>query len=312
MYTDGSKRGDPANPRTMGCGSGWAVYRQGDSEPLNTGSCSLGKKAEVFDAELHAVQEGLLSVKSTHSQPTHITICVDNQAALTTLNTGNPENWEFARNTLQTMTEMRATGWTMSGLCTPGHCGIPGNDLADRLAKRGAFEQPCNHTRATKSWLYAEIQKKQVEDWKARAPADPQFPVRPSTKFPDILKKLSPTSTRALFQLQTATTLSDPHPSKRPEDCTCGAPLTSKHVLMDCKTFADARMEIFNPKTGGHLIKVGDNRFNADQTKAMLTFMRRTGLGFSRVLRDRLEDSPEEVQDWEVGEPGTLLMDLRI
>ena len=85
---------------------------------------------------------------------------------------------------------------------------------------------------------------------------------------------------------------------------------------MECKAFADARMEIFNPKTGGHLIHIGDIRFNADQIPAMLTFMRRTGLGFSRVLRDRLEDSSENssegVQDWEVGEPGTLLMDLRI
>ena len=106
MYTDGSKRGDPANPRTMRCGSGWAIYRHGNPEPLDTGSCSLGKKTEVFDAELHAIQEGLTSIKSKLSQPTHITICVDNQAALTTLNKGNPENWEFARNTLQTMIEL--------------------------------------------------------------------------------------------------------------------------------------------------------------------------------------------------------------
>ena len=141
---------------------------------------------------------------------------------------------------------------------------------------------------------------------------DPQLPVKLSTEFPDILKKLSPASTRALFQLQTATTLSDPHPSKLPETCTCGTPLTSKHILMDCKAFADARMEIFNPKTGNHLIQIGDIRFNADQTPAILTFMRRTGLGFSRVLKDRLEDSSEADQDWDVGEPGTLLMDLRI
>ena len=164
MYADGSKRGDPKNSKNQRCGSGLVAYCQGNPEPLDTGFCYPGKKAEVIDAELPAIQEGLLSIRLKHYQPTHLTICVDNQAALTTLTNGNPENWEFARNTLRIMTQLNTEGWTMSGRWTPGHCGIPGNDLADSLPKKGMLEQPCNHARATISWLHSEIQKTQIGD----------------------------------------------------------------------------------------------------------------------------------------------------
>ena len=98
---------------------------------------------------------------------------------------------------------MIVQGWSFSGLWTPGHCGIPGNDLADALAKGGVQSQPCQHTRATKSWIFAAIQKQQLEDWCHKTPKDRQFPLPPSTTFPEALKKLSLASTKALFQLQT-------------------------------------------------------------------------------------------------------------
>ena len=285
---------------------------QGNPDPLDTGFCSPGEKAEVFDAELHAILEGLLNTR--HLPPNHLTICVDNQAALTTLTGGNPDNWEFARLALSLMADLGTQGWTFAGLWTPSHCGIPGNDLADSLAKKGTQSQQCKHARATKSWLYAAIQKRQLEDWRSRGAPDPQFPLTPSTTFPEALKKLSPASSRALFQLQTATTPSDPHPSKLPETCVCGSPLSSKHILMECQRFADARMDIFNPKTSGHAIQIGDYRFNDSRATAMLVFMRRVGLGFTQDLRDRTAEDGEneEVQDWDVGGPEVLLLDLRL
>ena len=68
-------------------------------------------------------------------RPGSILICADNQAALPTP-TGNPMNSEFARKALTTIKQLLNEGWTVSGLWTPAHCGIPGNELADaRLNK---------------------------------------------------------------------------------------------------------------------------------------------------------------------------------
>ena len=46
------------------------------------GQCCIGDKAEVYDAELHAIQEGLLLVLSMNWPPTQIVVCADNQSAL--------------------------------------------------------------------------------------------------------------------------------------------------------------------------------------------------------------------------------------
>ena len=72
-------------------------------------------------------------------------------------------------------------------------------------------------------------------------------------------------------------------------------------------------MDVFNPNTSGHTIQIGDYRFNDKRAPAMLVFMRRVGLGFTQELRDRTaEDGEEKVQDWDVGEPEALLLDLRL
>ena len=42
-----------------------------------------GQRAEVYDAELHAIQEGLLLILTMDWAPSRILVCVDNQSALT-------------------------------------------------------------------------------------------------------------------------------------------------------------------------------------------------------------------------------------
>ena len=322
LYTDGSKLNDQS------CGSGWIVGHPHEipHAPQASGFCSLGKKAEVFDAELHAIQEGLLHIlHKMAATAENIIICADNQAALTTLTKGNPDNWEYARNTLTLIAQLVEKGSRVSGLWTPGHCGIPGNELADRLAKQGANTAVrCPHARATKSWLYAAIQQQQIGDWNRRTNADKKFEIKPSTTFPPELRTLGPVTTRALFQLQTETTPSDPHPSKSPEQCRCGKALTSKHILLECPVFADARMDLFNPKINTSTdISIGDIRYNPSSTAALVLFMRRTGLGFTSTLKDQTvgppsqadQDDPGSQEDWDDREVGPILglaMDLRI
>lgn len=106
-------------------------------------------------------------------RPSQILVCVDNQSALTTLSTGNPTNAEFARQALLTIKQLSDDGWSISGLRTPAHCGIPGYEKADALAKLGAAQPgnlECCNARVTKSWLQAKAHSQQVEDWTARHP----------------------------------------------------------------------------------------------------------------------------------------------
>ena len=48
---------------------------------LASGHCFIGRKAEVYDAELHAIQEALLYIVTAGWAPASLLICVDNQAA---------------------------------------------------------------------------------------------------------------------------------------------------------------------------------------------------------------------------------------
>ena len=88
--------------------------------------CSIGSKAEVSDAELHAIQKGLAFLASSGWPAGRVVICADNQAALLTLAANNPEGLEHARNALLTVSTLRNEGWSVSGLWTPAHCGILG------------------------------------------------------------------------------------------------------------------------------------------------------------------------------------------
>ena len=75
---------------------------------------------------------------SKNWDPANILICVNHQAALTILTTGNPAGLEFAHHTLQSITQLKQQGWMVSGLGTPAHYGISGNERADAsvLAKK--------------------------------------------------------------------------------------------------------------------------------------------------------------------------------
>jgi len=72
MYTDGSKLANGS----LGCG--WEVYHYGDQQlhRFNSGKCHLGSRADVFDAELHAAQEGVSTLLTTSLPCSMVFICI--------------------------------------------------------------------------------------------------------------------------------------------------------------------------------------------------------------------------------------------
>jgi ribonuclease HI len=134
LYTDGSK----LDSRQVGCGA--TIYEITDHglQCLQSHYCNLGTRCEVFDAELHAVYEGLCLIPTSPITPnTTIYICIDNQAAIQTL-AYNQHNHQYACETLTTAETLTHNGWNLLTIWTPSHTNIPGNEYADVLAKTGA------------------------------------------------------------------------------------------------------------------------------------------------------------------------------
>jgi ribonuclease HI len=166
IYTDGSK----LENGTVGCG--WAIYRSRNQQLyLQTeGYCHLGTRAEVYDAELHAVQEAVTILLTTTAPRASVFICIDNQAAADTLQF-NESNHEYARRTLEIIHNLQCLGWHVSTVWCPSHCNIRGNERADTLAKAGASSAiPCRFALTTKTWLLAQARTAFLTRWKTELP----------------------------------------------------------------------------------------------------------------------------------------------
>lgn len=104
-------------------------------------SYNLGLQCKVFDVESHAICEGLhLLPDYPKTYLAMIYICTDNQSLIQTL-TCNDLNHQFACDALNQAHDLHINGWNLRTVWTPSHCNIPGNKLADTLAKAGVHAQ---------------------------------------------------------------------------------------------------------------------------------------------------------------------------
>jgi ribonuclease HI len=275
IYTDGSKLADGA----VGCG--WALYHCGDQQlhRLTEGRCHLGRRAEVYDAELHAVQEAVTTLLITTHPPSTVYICIDNQAAIATLQL-NKQNHEYARRTLETIGKLQLLGWRISPLWCPAHCDIHGNERADMLAKMGASSTaPCHFALTTKTWLLTQARAEFLARWKQELPLS-----TPSFKFPDHLHGIDWADTRAIWRVFCNRSPSDNPPNLDANPCPCGLDFqTSHHLLRDCPLLATQRSALLAATIGD----IQSLNFLTTPRNAvpLRRFLRATGLGYSAHLR---------------------------
>jgi len=81
FYTDGSKL------ENVSVGCGWMTFHWSDQQLYQhrEGSCHLGNQVEMYDTELHAIQEAVTSLLTTTTPWATAIICMDNRVALQTL-----------------------------------------------------------------------------------------------------------------------------------------------------------------------------------------------------------------------------------
>jgi ribonuclease HI len=136
IYTDGLRLQDGS------VGAGWVRFIKPSEgiQEQHRYSCHLGKEIEVYNAELHAVEEALLDAMTMAGAPTTIFLCIDSQAAIESL-ADNVTNSEPCRKATQHTTKLLEIGMKTETIWTPSHCNIYGNEVADSLAKTGAENQ---------------------------------------------------------------------------------------------------------------------------------------------------------------------------
>jgi len=295
IYTDGSKLENGA----VGCG--WAIYHCGDRQlhRLREGRCHLGNRAEVFDAELHAVQEAVSTLLTVTIPRGKVFICIDNQAAIDTLQS-NHENHEYARRALETIASLQLLGWQISTVWCPSHTNIPGNERADSLAKMAASSTiPCRFATTTKCWLLTQARKEFLARWKMELPFS-----NPSFKFPSHLRGIDWADTRAMWRVFCNRSPSDSPPNITADPCPCGRSLNSSHhLLQECTLLARKRTELLRSTTGD--IQTLNFITTPTNVQPIRRFLRATGLGHSTLLSfDASDDSAiNDADDTSSGSP---------
>ena len=143
---------------------------------------------------------------------------------------------------------------SMSALCKdrnvvvqwiPSHCGLPGNETADALAKEGAQQEQTN-TATTYHQEKTLIKAKLQEKWRINHPAhnksDPYY-------------RLTRREQVIIFRLRTCHNRLNHHLYRkfkigRTDLCPCGeGPQTVEHILQLCKDHEQLRREVWPKQT---------------------------------------------------------------
>jgi ribonuclease HI len=125
-YTDGSRTVE---------GTGAGVYGQSANRRL---SIPLGKHATVFQAEVYATLACVHEIGTQDQPEKYVSICSDSQAALKALQAAKTS--PLVRQCQQALNDI-STRHAVGLYWVPGHAGVRGNEITDRLARNGSAQQ---------------------------------------------------------------------------------------------------------------------------------------------------------------------------
>jgi len=126
-FTDGSRTAE---------GTGAGVYGESVNRRL---SFSLGKHATVFQAEVYAILACVHEIETEDWPEKYVCICPNSQAALKALRAAKTTS-PLVRQCQQALNDI-STRHAVGLYWVPGHAGVRGNEIADRLAKSGSVQR---------------------------------------------------------------------------------------------------------------------------------------------------------------------------
>lgn len=138
VFSDGSKQRRLVEGQTHSMvGYGYAIYQNGLQ--IATGRGAVHRESQVFDAEAIGAWRGLEHTTRLHQAfGEKVWMCIDNTSVIQGLRGEAPTSSQWAFRECHAQMGIRDIGVRWS----PGHCGIEGNEAADRLADQGASSEP--------------------------------------------------------------------------------------------------------------------------------------------------------------------------
>ncbi|KAL9561821.1 hypothetical protein ACKAV7_014083 [Fusarium commune] len=156
VYSDGSLSSEGA------ASYGFTIHQ--NNIPISDGSGRLGP-AEVFDAEAAGALEGLKAALNLRDAATqNIFICLDNLAAATCLR-GTPS--DSSQDVFLEFQALATSHGAVQVRWVPGHCDIPGNEQADKLAKVASLLPEPEGARPTLAYIRRIARQKPKEAFEA-------------------------------------------------------------------------------------------------------------------------------------------------
>jgi hypothetical protein len=131
-------------------------------------------------------------------------------------------------------------GWTIKTVWIPSHCGIEGNEEADKLAKSGIEhnQAPCLQAYTSYAWMNCMAKDEFITKSRA-AVGVPDI----SWKCPPEWQKWSYRMARAIFRVYNGRTNIDPGHEHEAVKCTYGE---ADHIIGHCRLFDKVRGEARN------------------------------------------------------------------
>ena len=249
VYTDGS-----AFKATTNAGYGlWICFPDGGSYE----ACdACGSTCSNYEAELKGIQSALSHLHATfESDPTtatNIVIFTDSKSALQALEKGNADNEEVLLTAMNADKLLSAFAVRVVLQWIPGHTNIPGNERADKLAKKGTQqEQPDKPTtyQTTKGIITQNYKEEWMNAWARGSTGRKVYSHMNKTNPKDRIKSLKRKDQTSIFRLRTGHAPLNYHlnrinPERPPICLLCDHPYeTVEHLLFQCPRLQDLRQQ---------------------------------------------------------------------
>ena len=248
-YTDGSAVNAILNG---GCGA--IIYTPDQDDPVRI-SRPCGTHCHNYDAEIEAIQKTLNTLGRTFEdgtvEPTDIVIFTDSQSAVEAV-----ENWksEAARNVEKVVLTSdfisRLYGVEITLQWIPAHCGVKGNEIADKLAKQGSrMPQEASNTPYYTAKQIAKQKSKEEwhNKWRTDETGRTLFKYQPTPNIKDNINNLKRKDQCNIYRLRTGHSVLNMHrnrldPQAPPHCRHCTHPYeTVEHHLFHCPKLRDLR-----------------------------------------------------------------------